>query len=90
MPQLGIVVRPGVLVMFEMQRAIAADRQSDGPERQQVCQKIIQPPVMRQGEMRAVMAEDRQGVLAVSDDQKRQQPCNRVGKYMDKAEGAGE
>ncbi len=40
--------------------------------------------------MRAVMAEDRQRVLAVSDDQKRQQPCNRVGKYMDKAQARRE
>ena len=90
MPQLGIVFRPGMLVMFEVQGAVAADRQSDGPESKQVRQKIIQPPVVRQGEMRAVVAEDRQGVLAVSDDQKRQQPCNRVGKYMDKAKSADE
>ena len=38
--------------------------------------------------MRAVMAKYRERVLAVSDDQKRQQPSDRIGKYMDGAEGA--
>jgi hypothetical protein len=69
-----------MLMVFEVQGAVAADGQSKGPESKDVCQIIVQPSVMRQGEMRAVVAQDGQGVLAVSNDQKRQQPCRRVGK----------
>ena len=50
-----------MLMVFEVQGAVAADCQSNGPEGKQVCQIIIQPSVMRQGEMRAVVAEDPEG-----------------------------
>lgn len=38
--------------------------------------------------MGAVVAENGEGVLAVTDDQERQQPCKRVEQYMDNVDGA--
>ena len=55
--QLRVVFGSRMLVVPEVKGAIAADGQAERPETEQVCQKIIQPSVMRQGEMRAVVAQ---------------------------------
>ena len=73
-----IVFGACVFVVRVMERAVAADGQAQRPEAQQVCQEIVQDRVARHCVVRAVMAQDRERVLAVAYNEYRAEQSDQT------------
>ena len=85
---LRVPVGAQMKVMVGVQGAIAAIGQEQRPPGQQVRQKLVQRPVMREGAVRAVMPQQREAVLPVADDQNGERVSGRVVPESGQDDGA--